>query len=37
MSKKRGRALYQAVRRVDWPSGFCRHDIGWRALARSKV
>jgi phosphoribosylamine--glycine ligase len=25
-------AAYAAVRRIDWPDGFCRHDIGWRAL-----
>jgi phosphoribosylamine--glycine ligase len=25
---------YQAVDRIDWPEGFCRRDIGWRALAR---
>ena len=24
---------YQAVDRIDWPEGFCRRDIGWRALA----
>jgi phosphoribosylamine--glycine ligase len=23
---------YEAVDRVDWPQGFCRRDIGWRAL-----
>ncbi len=23
---------YAAVDRIDWPEGFCRHDIGWRAL-----
>jgi len=23
---------YQAVDRIDWPGGFCRHDIGWRAV-----
>ena len=23
---------YRAVARVDWPQGFCRRDIGWRAL-----
>jgi phosphoribosylamine--glycine ligase len=26
---------YQAVDLIDWPDGFCRRDIGWRALARS--
>ena len=23
---------YGEVARVDWPGGFCRSDIGWRAL-----
>ncbi|MCB1838761.1 MAG: phosphoribosylamine--glycine ligase [Alphaproteobacteria bacterium] len=23
---------YEAVDRIDWPEGFCRRDIGWRAL-----
>jgi phosphoribosylamine--glycine ligase len=23
---------YQAVDLIDWPEGFCRRDIGWRAL-----
>jgi phosphoribosylamine--glycine ligase len=25
---------YRAVDAIDWPDGFCRRDIGWRALAR---
>jgi phosphoribosylamine--glycine ligase len=25
---------YQAVARIRWPEGFCRHDIGWRAVER---
>ncbi len=25
---------YDAIDKIDWPEGFCRHDIGWRALAR---
>ncbi len=25
---------YAAVDRLDWPDGFCRRDIAWRALAR---
>jgi phosphoribosylamine--glycine ligase len=25
---------YEAVDRIVWPDGFCRRDIGWRALAR---
>jgi phosphoribosylamine--glycine ligase len=27
---------YAAVDKIDWPEGFCRHDIGWRALARQE-
>ena len=23
---------YAAVDAIDWPQGFCRRDIGWRAL-----
>jgi phosphoribosylamine--glycine ligase len=26
---------YQAVDTIDWPGGFCRRDIGWRALKAS--
>ena len=33
IAKARARA-YAAVDRIDWPDGFCRHDIAWRALAR---
>jgi len=25
---------YQAVDLIDWPDGFCRRDIGWRAIGR---
>jgi len=25
---------YQAVDKIDWPEGFCRRDIGWRAVGR---
>ena len=25
---------YEAVDFIDWPEGFCRRDIGWRALSR---
>ncbi len=28
------RKAYAAVDRIDWPEGFCRRDIGWRALGR---
>ncbi len=27
---------YKAVDAIDWPEGFCRRDIGWRALEREK-
>jgi phosphoribosylamine--glycine ligase len=27
---------YQAVGRIRWPEGFCRHDIGWRAVERER-
>jgi phosphoribosylamine--glycine ligase len=27
-------AAYRAVDKIDWPGGFCRRDIGWRAVAR---
>ena len=27
---------YAAVDRLDWPGGFCRRDIGWRAIARRR-
>ena len=30
------RRAYAAVDRIDWPQGFCRRDIGWRAVAREK-
>ncbi len=26
---------YAAVDRIDWPGGFCRRDIGWRAVERA--
>ena len=28
------RRAYAAVDRIDWPQGFCRRDIGWRAIGR---
>jgi phosphoribosylamine--glycine ligase len=31
LSEARDRA-YAMVDRIDWPGGFCRRDIGWRAL-----
>ena len=27
---------YAAIDRLDWPEGFCRRDIGWRAVARNQ-
>jgi phosphoribosylamine--glycine ligase len=27
---------YSAVDLIDWPGGFCRRDIGWRAVARER-
>ncbi|MBA5778362.1 phosphoribosylamine--glycine ligase [Stappia sp. F7233] len=28
---------YAAIARIDWPEGFCRADIGWRAVEREKA
>jgi phosphoribosylamine---glycine ligase len=28
---------YAAINRIDWPEGFCRRDIGWRAILRDKT
>ncbi|WP_275427241.1 phosphoribosylglycinamide synthetase C domain-containing protein, partial [Stenotrophomonas maltophilia] len=33
VTEAQGRA-YAAVARIDWPDGFCRRDIGARAIAR---
>jgi phosphoribosylamine--glycine ligase len=33
VEEARARA-YRAVDAIDWPGGFCRRDIGWRALKR---
>ena len=27
---------YEGVDAIDWPEGFCRRDIGWRAIAREE-
>ncbi|MFB9354038.1 phosphoribosylamine--glycine ligase [Sneathiella chinensis] len=27
---------YQAIDKIDWPEGFCRKDIGWRAVEREQ-
>ena len=34
LAEARARA-YRAIDRIDWPGGFCRRDIGWRALDRA--
>jgi phosphoribosylamine---glycine ligase len=26
--------VYAAIALIDWPEGFCRNDIGWRAISR---
>ncbi|MGE0565105.1 MAG: phosphoribosylamine--glycine ligase [Pseudolabrys sp.] len=28
---------YDAVNAIKWPGGFCRRDIGWRAIARERA
>ena len=33
VAQARARA-YEAVAVIDWPGGFCRKDIGWRALSK---
>lgn len=33
IAEAQGKA-YSAVDQIDWPEGFCRRDIGWRAIAR---
>jgi phosphoribosylamine--glycine ligase len=30
------RKAYEAVDRINWPEGFCRRDIGWRAVEREQ-
>ena len=30
------KCAYRAVDQIDWPGGFCRRDIGWRAVARER-
>jgi phosphoribosylamine--glycine ligase len=36
IAEARDRA-YAAIRKIDWPGGFCRTDIGWRALEREQA
>jgi phosphoribosylamine--glycine ligase len=35
VGEARARA-YTAVDRIRWPEGFCRRDIGWRAVEREQ-
>jgi phosphoribosylamine---glycine ligase len=28
---------YEGIDRIDWPEGFCRRDIGWRAIEKETV
>jgi phosphoribosylamine--glycine ligase len=32
--KEAQKKAYEAVDKIDWPDGFCRRDIGWRAIDR---
>ncbi len=34
LAEARARA-YAAIDHIDWPGGFCRSDIAWRALERA--
>ncbi len=34
--KQAARTAYEAVDLIDWREGFCRRDIGWRAIEREK-
>ncbi len=34
VAEARARA-YAAIDRIDWPQGFCRRDIGWRAIPQA--
>ncbi len=31
------RLAYESVDQIDWPEGFCRRDIGWRAIRASNA
>ena len=33
-AKAAQKRAYEAVDRIDWADGFCRRDIGWRAIGR---
>ena len=34
--KEAQQKAYQAIKLIDWPEGFYRHDIGWRAIEREE-
>ena len=36
-SREAQRRAYAAVDAIDWPDGFCRRDIGWRAVERENA
>jgi phosphoribosylamine--glycine ligase len=36
VAEAQGKA-YAAVDRIRWPQGFCRRDIGWRAVERERA
>lgn len=36
VTEARDRA-YAAIDKIDWPGGFCRRDIGWRAIMREQT
>ncbi|MEM8699006.1 MAG: phosphoribosylglycinamide synthetase C domain-containing protein, partial [Pseudomonadota bacterium] len=36
LAEARARA-YAALDRIDWPGGFCRRDIAWRALPKEDL
>ena len=35
--KEAAAAAYKGVDAINWPGGFCRRDIGWRAIAREEA
>ncbi len=35
--KEAQQKAYQAIKLIDWPEGFYRHDIGWRAIEREET
>ena len=35
--KEAQQKAYQSIKLIDWPEGFYRHDIGWRAIEREEA